>query len=155
MWICALIRETETEVATTTWIPDLVPEVSPIQSQPTQAQAPAGPRAKEMNMAQDSRIFQSMNTNTDPEMKQNEQGLDVVTVVNEGALREEIEIELLSCGGKNFTGTITMQEAKHGIFRDCLRSETFKNFEGVRFAFKGVRKEAVVRSWVFIIRDPT
>ena len=101
MWICALIRETETEVATTTWIPDLVPEVSPIQSQPTQAQAPAGPRAKEMNMAQDSRISHSMNTNTDPEMKQNEQGLDVVTVVNESVLRKEIEIELLSCGGKN------------------------------------------------------
>ena len=32
-----------------------------------------------------------------------------------------------------------MQEAKHGIFRDCLGFKDFKNFDGVRFAYKGVR----------------
>ena len=32
-----------------------------------------------------------------------------------------------------------MQEAKHGIFRDCLGFRDFKNFDGVRFAYKGVR----------------
>ena len=31
-----------------------------------------------------------------------------------------------------------MQEAKHGIFSDCLRFKDFKNFDGVRFAYKGV-----------------
>ena len=65
--------------------------------------------------------------------------LEVTTVRNEGALREEIEIELVSCDGVKFTGSLTMQEAKHGIFRDCLGFKDFKNFDGVRFAFKGVR----------------
>ena len=32
-----------------------------------------------------------------------------------------------------------MTEAKHGIFRDCLGFRDFKNFDGVRFSFKGVR----------------
>ena len=59
-------------------------------------------------MAQDSRILHSLKKNTDPEAKLNEQGLDVVTVVNDGALREEIEIQLLSCEEENFTGTITL-----------------------------------------------
>ena len=58
---------------------------------------------------------------------------------NDGAMREEIEIELVSCEGENFTGSLTMQEAKHGIFRDCLGFRDFKNFDGVRFAYKGVR----------------
>ena len=56
-----------------------------------------------------------------------------------GALREEIEIELVSCEGEKFTGSLTMQEAKHGIFRDCLGFKDFKNFDGVRLAYKGVR----------------
>ena len=28
-------------------------------------------------------------------------------------------------------------EAKHGIYRDCLGFKDFKNFDGVRFGFKG------------------
>ena len=35
-------------------------------------------------------------------------------------MREEIEIELLSLRGEPFTGSITMLEAKHGLYRDCL-----------------------------------
>ena len=31
------------------------------------------------------------------------------------------------------------QEAKHGIYRDCLGFKDFANFDGVRFAYKGVR----------------
>ena len=54
-----------------------------------------------------------------------------------GALREEIEIEIISCYGLNFKGTITMQEAKHGNFRDCLGFKDFNNYDGVRnVAFK-------------------
>ena len=53
-----------------------------------------------------------------------------------------IEIELISCDGEKFTGSLTMQEAKHGIFRDCLGFKDFKNFDGVRFAYKGVRMVA-------------
>ena len=32
-----------------------------------------------------------------------------------------------------------MQEAKYGIYRDGLGFRDFKNFDGVRFGFKGVR----------------
>ena len=32
-----------------------------------------------------------------------------------------------------------MQEGKHGIFRDYLGFRDFKNFDGVRFTYKGVR----------------
>ena len=32
-----------------------------------------------------------------------------------------------------------MQEAKHGIYRDCLGFKDFSNFDGVRFSYKGVR----------------
>ena len=35
--------------------------------------------------------------------------------------------------------SLTMQEAKHGIFRDCLGFKDLKNFDGVRFACKGVQ----------------
>ena len=35
-----------------------------------------------------------------------------------------------------------MQEAKHGIYRDCLGFKDFTNFDGVRFAYKGVRMVA-------------
>ena len=54
-------------------------------------------------------------------------GLEIVTINNVGAIREEIEIELLSCEGASFTGSLTMQEAKHGIYRDCLGFKDFKN----------------------------
>ena len=67
------------------------------------------------------------------------EGLDIITITNEGAMRQEIEIELLSCNGENFSGSITMQEAKHGIFRDCLGFKDFKNFDGTRISYKGIR----------------
>ena len=38
--------------------------------------------------------------------------INITTVKNEGALREEIEIEMFSSEGDNFTGSLTMQEAK-------------------------------------------
>ena len=41
--------------------------------------------------------------------------------------------------GGNFTGTVTMAEAKHGIYRDCLGFVDFKNFDGVRFSYRGIR----------------
>ena len=56
-----------------------------------------------------------------------------------GAWREELEIELRHDDGESYTGTVTMQEAKYGIFRDSLGFRDFKNFDGARFSFKGVR----------------
>ena len=41
--------------------------------------------------------------------------------------------------GGNFTGTVTMAEAKVGIYRDCLGFVNFKNFDGVRFSYRGIR----------------
>ena len=66
-------------------------------------------------------------------------GLEIITVCNEGQMKQEIEIELLSCNDAKFTGSLTLQEAKHGIYRDCLGFKDFKNFDGVRLAYKGVR----------------
>ena len=75
-----------------------------------------------------------------PGKTRNQDGrLELTTISNEGSMRQEIEIELLSCEDEKFTGSLTMQEAKHGIFRDCLGFKDFKNFDGVRFAFKGIR----------------
>ena len=64
---------------------------------------------------------------------------DIVVVNHDGGWREEIEIELRDEKGESFNGTITMTEAKYGIFRDCLGFKDFKNFDGVRFSFKGIR----------------
>ena len=59
---------------------------------------------------------------------------DIVAVSYDGACCEEIEID------DSFNGTITMQKAKYDIFRDCLGFKDFKNFVGVRFSYKGIRK---------------
>ena len=40
----------------------------------------------------------------------------IVTVSNDGAWREEIEIEMRNEDGENFTGTVTMTEAKYGLY---------------------------------------
>ena len=48
-------------------------------------------------------------------------------ISNEKGMREEIEIELKTSNGSPFTGTITLLEAKHGIYRDCLGFKDFKN----------------------------
>ena len=59
-------------------------------------------------------------------------------IQNQGHMREEIEISLLTLNGNKFIGTITPQEAKFNIYRDVLRFNDFTNFDGVRFAFRGV-----------------
>ena len=53
-------------------------------------------------------------------------------------MREEIEIQFNLLNGKPFRGTITLSEAKHGIFKDALGFEDFSNFDEVRFGLKGV-----------------
>ena len=40
--------------------------------------------------------------------------------------------------GNKFVGSITPQEAKFSIYRDSLGFEDFSNFDGVRFAVRGV-----------------
>ena len=63
----------------------------------------------------------------------------IVTVSNDGAWLEEIKIEMRNTYGENFTGSVTKTEAKPGIYRDCLEFTDFKNFDGVRFSYKGIR----------------
>ena len=60
-------------------------------------------------------------------------------IKDDGAWREEVEIELRDLNDESYNGTITMQEAKYDIFRDCLGFKDFKNFDGVRFSYKGIR----------------
>ena len=59
-------------------------------------------------------------------------------ITNHGHMRQEIEIGLISLNGNKFIGTITPQEAKFSIYRDCLGFVDFSNFDGVRFAFRGI-----------------
>ena len=52
---------------------------------------------------------------------------------------EETEVEMRNEDGESYNGTVTITEAKHGIYRDCLSFHDFKNFDGVRFYYKGIR----------------
>ena len=54
---------------------------------------------------------------------------DIVTVSHDGAWHEEIEIELRDSEDGSYNGTITMQEAKYEIFRDCLGFNVFYSHE--------------------------
>ena len=56
---------------------------------------------------------------------------------SDGAIRDEIEIEINTKNGKKFTGTITPLEVKHGIFIEKLGFTDHSNFDGVRIGFKG------------------
>ena len=56
---------------------------------------------------------------------------------SDGAVRDEIEIEINTKNGKKFTGSITPLEVKHGIYIDKLGFENHSNFDGVRIGFKG------------------
>ena len=61
----------------------------------------------------------------------------VFNIKNEGALREELEVEFNTINGEKFFGSITPQEAKHVVFRDCLGFGDFSNFDGARIGYKG------------------
>ena len=79
--------------------------------------------------AQPSSSARMNNDGTTMKSRINSQGLEIVTVTNSGAMREELKVKLVSCDRENFTGSLTMQEAKHGIFRDCMGFRDFKNFD--------------------------
>ena len=64
-------------------------------------------------------------------------GKPVFEVRNEGSMREEIEVEIESLNGGDWTGTISPQEAKSQIYKHCLGFDDLKNFDGVRISFKG------------------
>ena len=61
----------------------------------------------------------------------------IYTVNNDGAFREELTIHFLTINGEKFHGSITYQEAKHIVFKDCLGFGDFSNFGGARVGFKG------------------
>ena len=55
----------------------------------------------------------------------------------DGAMRDEIEIEIQTKNGKKFTGSITPLEIKYNIFIDALKFPDHENFDGARTGFKG------------------
>ena len=68
-----------------------------------------------------------------------EQGvLPIFTVENVDHMRQEIEVGFEKVNGEPFRGSITRQEAKHLIYKQCLGFEDFSNFDGVRPGYKGV-----------------
>ena len=63
----------------------------------------------------------------------------------DGAWRDEIEVEIQTRNKKKFTGTITPTEAKHLIYIKALGFENHNNFDGVRINFKGLGVEPTER----------
>ena len=61
----------------------------------------------------------------------------IFEVRNQGAFRDEIEIEIRTINEKPFRGTVTTREAKHIIYKEIIGGP-FSNFRGLRFGFKGV-----------------
>ena len=57
--------------------------------------------------------------------------------VQDGPMRDEIVVEILSKNKKKFTGTITPLEAKHQIYIKGLKFDNHDNFDGVRINYKG------------------
>ena len=53
-------------------------------------------------------------------------------------MRQEIEIGFEKMNGAPFRGSITRQEAKNLIFKQCLGFEDFSNFDGARPGYKGM-----------------
>jgi hypothetical protein len=56
---------------------------------------------------------------------------------HEGAVRDEIEVEILTKNDRKFTGSITPLEAKYDIYLGALGFENHDNFDGVRINYKG------------------
>ena len=63
------------------------------------------------------------------------QGQGVFEVVNDGGMRQEIEINILTNNGAKFIGSITPKEAKFTIYKGCLGFKDFINFDGMRFGY--------------------
>ena len=61
----------------------------------------------------------------------------IFSITNEGAMRKEIEVHFLTINGEKFSGTVTRQEAKHIVFKECLGFGDFSNFGGARVGYKG------------------
>ena len=55
----------------------------------------------------------------------------------DGAIRDEIEIEINTKNNKKFTGSITPLEIKHKIYTGALGFPDHGNFDGARVGFKG------------------
>ena len=58
-----------------------------------------------------------------------------ITKGNEGAFREELEVEIQTINDNPFRGSITRQEAKHRIYKEALGCP-FSNFRGARTGYK-------------------
>ena len=56
---------------------------------------------------------------------------------HDGAIRDEIEVEILTKNGRKFTGSITPLEAKYDIYLKALNFGNHDNFDGVRINYKG------------------
>ena len=99
-------------------------EIANVESEPNKGETWASKAAKQKQMEERGASLQ---------MSQVE---PVFAVENDGAMREELEVEIESINGKPYKGTIPPLEAKHAIYRDCLGLD-FKNFDGVRNGYRG------------------
>ena len=85
-----------------------------------------------------TRSFQQAHSTT-PHGRPPSSGLEVepaFSVDNDGPFRVEITVHCLTLNGEKFSGSITPQEAKHVMFKDCLEFGDFTNFDGVRIVYR-------------------
>ena len=56
-------------------------------------------------------------------------------VVNDGGMRQEIEIGILTNNTAKFIGSVKPKEVKFTIYKACLGFKDFSNFDGMRFGY--------------------
>ena len=118
---------------------------SPTASPPkTPPGSPTGDRRKNANQRAPGPNSEFNHKHTEPKFHSRD----------EGAFRDEVEIEVQTINDKPFKGNITRKEAKHVIFKDIL-GFPFSNFRGVRFGFKGVPIITLMMNEVFNMDDLT
>jgi hypothetical protein len=63
----------------------------------------------------------------------------VYSLINDGAMRKEIEVHFLTLNGEKFSGSVSPEEAKHNVFRECLGFADFSNLGGACVSYKGAQ----------------
>ena len=79
----------------------------------------------------------NVSNSTIKQPRNNEEFKPLFEYKHDGAMRDEIEVEILTKNERKFTGSITPLEAKYDIYLKALGFENHDNFDGVRISYKG------------------
>ena len=79
----------------------------------------------------------NVSNSTIKQPRNNEEFKPLFEYKHDGAMRDEIEVEILTKNERKFTGSVTPLEAKYDIYLKALGFENHDNFDGVRINYKG------------------